>query len=86
MSELPMPCAAHLPGGPTGLQELVDASVSSGPELLLWKREQGSGSAPRGDPRAPLGKGRPSVLPENESAEGPLRVHEDGCLLPVHQA
>lgn len=32
MSELPMPCAPHLPGGPTGLQELVDASVSSGPE------------------------------------------------------
>ncbi|XP_061011931.1 CRACD-like protein isoform X2 [Dama dama] len=27
-----MPCAPHLPGGPTGLQELVDASVSSGPE------------------------------------------------------
>lgn len=42
MSEFPGPCAAHLPGGPAGLQELGEASVCSGPEVLLWKREQGS--------------------------------------------
>ena len=57
------------------------AAPETGTKLLI--STQGCPEGPK-----PLwgGQGRPSVLPEDESAGGPLHVHEDGCLLPVRQA
>lgn len=74
-------------GGPAGPQELAEAlgarGCCSGDGTKLLISTQGCPEGPK-----PLWgrQGRPSVLPEDESAGGPLHVHEDGCLLPVPQA